>query len=74
MWSPKFWEHVVVVIVVLEPVYSFIRFSDGPKPDVGEVYHNFRDVGIKIYYNLETQMQKVCTDIVFVGSMGLQRL
>ena len=55
--SPNFWEHVAEVIVVLEPVYTFIRFADGPKPDVGEVYEKFRDVGIKILQSGSTNAE-----------------
>ena len=55
--SPNFWEHVAEVIAVLEPVYIFIRFADSRNPDVGKVYENFREVGIKILQSGSTNAE-----------------
>ena len=52
-----FWEHVVEVLTILEPVYVFIRFADGPKPDAGKVYENFRAIGQQILDSGSTNAQ-----------------
>jgi hypothetical protein len=55
--SPNFWDHVDDVLKVLSPVYVFIRFVDGLKPDCGKVYENFREVGSQILNSGSTNAQ-----------------
>jgi hypothetical protein len=46
--SDAFWEHISDSLLLMEPIYAFLRYVDQENPQIGELYNRIRNIGTRI--------------------------